>query len=149
MNSSSIGTRLNLLNLLLLLALCAAGGAGIYGVVGLERMLALVMGPAWETADSAMETEIGVQGEMLARAFETIVDFVGDRAYAANLIAAESAAHATYDVPPDLFVQFFRVVADTLRDCLAADWTDDTDRAWRALIADMSACAAEHEGAVA
>jgi methyl-accepting chemotaxis protein len=55
-----------MLNLLLLMALCAAGGAGMYGVLGLERMLALVMGPAWETSDSAMESEIGVQGEMLA-----------------------------------------------------------------------------------
>lgn len=66
MKISSIGTRLTMLNLLLLLALCAAGGAGVYGVLGLERMLAFVMGPAWETADSAMESEIGVQGEMLA-----------------------------------------------------------------------------------
>ena len=42
--------------------MCATAGAGIYGVVGLERMLAFVTGPAWQTADSAMETEIGVQG---------------------------------------------------------------------------------------
>ncbi len=66
MKTSSIGTRLFMLNLLLLLALCAAGGAGVYGVSGLERMLAFVMGPAWQTADSAMESEIGVQREMLA-----------------------------------------------------------------------------------
>jgi len=113
------------------------------------RVYARLFAERPELAGMFGHNAVSVQGEMLARAFETIVDFVGDRAYAANLIAAESAAHATYDVPPDLFVQFFRVVADTLRDCLAADWTDDTDRAWRALIADMSACAAEHEGAVA
>ena len=66
MKTSSIGTRLSLINLMLLLALCAAGGAGVYGLVGLERMLAFVTGPAWETADSAKESEISIQREVLA-----------------------------------------------------------------------------------
>ncbi|MBX9609959.1 MAG: methyl-accepting chemotaxis protein [Gammaproteobacteria bacterium] len=66
MNVNSIGFRLTSLNLLLLLALCAAGGAGVYGVLGLEHMLERVTGPAWNTADGAMESQIGVQGEMLA-----------------------------------------------------------------------------------
>ena len=90
-----------------------------------------------------------VQGEMLARALETILDFIGDRAYAANPIAAESMAHATYEVAPDLFVQFFRVIADTLRELLGADWTDETERAWRGLVADMAACAPQDEGVLA
>ena len=90
-----------------------------------------------------------VQGEMLARALETILDFVGDRSYAANLIEAEAAAHATYDVPPDLFVDFFRVIAATLRALLGADWTKDMDAAWRDLAADMAACATQLEGASA
>ena len=87
-----------------------------------------------------------VQGEMLARALETILDFIGDRAYAANLIEAEAAAHATYDVPPDLFVAFFRVIAETLRGLLGADWTNEMDAAWRDLAADMAACATQLEG---
>lgn len=87
-----------------------------------------------------------VQGEMLARALETILDFIGDRAYAANLIEAEAAAHATYEVPPDLFVDFFRVIAETLRALLGADWTNEMDAAWRELVADMAACATQLEG---
>ncbi len=87
-----------------------------------------------------------VQGEMLARALETILDFVGDRAYAANLVGAESAAHATYEVAPDTFALFFRVIAETLRDLLGPDWTNETDAAWRDLVADMAACVQQDEG---
>ncbi len=90
MNSSSIGARLNLLNLLMLLALCGAGGAGIYGVVGLERMLAFVTGPAWQTADSAMETEMGLQREMLA--VERVLRESGSTASVANYEQAHHAA---------------------------------------------------------
>lgn len=87
-----------------------------------------------------------VQGEMLARALETILDFIGDRAYAANLVEAEAAAHATYEVPPDLFVHFFGVIADTLRALIGADWTGEMEAAWRDLVADMSACATQLQG---
>ncbi|MFV0280780.1 MAG: globin [Rhodoblastus sp.] len=87
-----------------------------------------------------------VQGEMLARALETILDFVGDRAYAANLIEAEAAAHATYEVPHDLFGDFFGVIAEAIQECLGADWTNDMSVAWRDLIVDISACAARTEG---
>ena len=63
---SSIGFRLTALNILLLLALCAASGAGRHGVQDLERVLEQVTGPAWETADGAMEAELALQREMLA-----------------------------------------------------------------------------------
>lgn len=86
-----------------------------------------------------------VQGEMLARAIETILDFVGDRAYAANMIAAEAANHQGYEIAPETFVVFFRVIADTLRDLLGADWTGETDAAWRDLVAELSAFARSEE----
>lgn len=90
-----------------------------------------------------------VQGEMLQRALETIFDFLGDSAFAANLVAAESAAHATYEVAPETFVRFFGVIAETVRETLGADWTDETDLAWRDLLAALSACAIQHEGVLA
>ena len=90
-----------------------------------------------------------VQGEMLARALETIFDFLGDSAYAANLVAAESAAHATYEVDPETFVHFFGVIAGSVRDVLGADWTRDMDQAWRDLVAGLSVCAIQHEGVLA
>ncbi len=98
-----------------------------------------------ELAQSFGHNAKTVHGEMLARAIETILDFIGDSAYAANLVAAESAAHATYDVSPDTFVIFFRVIAETLRDVLGADWTAEMDAAWRELVSAMSACAYHEE----
>ena len=43
-----------------------------------------------------------VKGEMLARVIEAILDFAGERHYAATLIQCEVITHAGYDVPPDL-----------------------------------------------
>ncbi|MCC2100909.1 MAG: globin, partial [Hyphomicrobiales bacterium] len=54
-----------------------------------------------ELAQSFGHNAKSVHGEMLARALETILDFIRDTAYTTNLVAAESAAHATYDVPPE------------------------------------------------
>lgn len=86
-----------------------------------------------------------VQGEMLAKTFEAILDFVDGDSYAGNLVAVEAATHAAYDVPRDAFVLFFRVVADTLRDVLGPEWTLETARAWNALVVDLSACAGTEE----
>lgn len=78
-----------------------------------------------------------VKGEMLARVIEAILDFVGERHYAATLIQCEVITHAGYDVPPDVFGRFFEVVAATMRDLLGADWTPDVDAAWRKTLADL------------
>lgn len=99
-----------------------------------------------DVAQSFGHNAKSVQGEMLQRALETIFDFLGDRAYAANLVAAESATHSTYDVPPETFASFFRVIADSVREAAGADWTDEMDAAWRDLVAALSACAIQDEG---
>ena len=110
------------------------------------RVYARLFSERPELAQSFGHNAKTVHGEMLARALETILDFIGDRAYAANLVAAESAAHATYDVPPDTFVVFFRVIAEAVREAVGADWTGEMDAAWRQLVADMSACVNQAEG---
>ena len=78
-----------------------------------------------------------IRGEMLARVFEAILDFVGERHYAHHLIQCEVVTHAGYDVPPDVFQTFFPVVAATLREVLADDWTSEIDLAWEGLLADL------------
>lgn len=81
-----------------------------------------------------------VHGEMLARAIEAILDFCGDRTYGQFFVASEATTHAGYDVPPDVFVRFFRVICDTMRETIGADWTADMDAAWRKLLVDLAAC---------
>jgi hemoglobin-like flavoprotein len=76
-----------------------------------------------------------VRGEMLARVFEALLDFVDRRAYAAQMIQCEVITHEGYGVPPDVFPLFFVAVADTLEEILGADWTPAMAEAWRELLA--------------
>jgi len=85
----------------------------------------------WRDKNSA------IRGEMLARVFEAILDFIGERLYAHHLIQCEVVTHAGYDVPPDVFQTFFPVVAATLREVLAEAWTREIDLAWEGLLADL------------
>ncbi len=59
-----------------------------------------------------------VRGEMLARVFDTILDYIGGRTWAAHLLVAERDNHAAYGVPPAVFATFFGTVAATVRDAL-------------------------------
>ncbi|MGD0190891.1 MAG: globin [Rhizomicrobium sp.] len=85
----------------------------------------------------ARDTNDAVKGEMLARVFEAILDFVTDRSYAAKLIQCEVMTHAGYDVPPDVFGTFFDTVADTVHEVLGDDWSDEMADAWRSMLADL------------
>ena len=39
--------------------------------------------------------------------------------------------------PRELFVAFFGIIAQTLREVIAADWSDEIDAAWRTLLGDI------------
>lgn len=83
------------------------------------------------------DTNGKIKGEMLARVFEAILDFVGTRQYADKLIQCEVVNHAEYNVPPEVFRTFFGVVAATIREALGAAWTAEYDAAWSALLGDL------------
>ena len=78
-----------------------------------------------------------VRGEMLSQVIRSILDFVGERQYAATLIQTEVMTHAGYDVPPAVFGTFFGVVAATLREVLGPDWSPEIDAAWRELLVEL------------
>ena len=75
-----------------------------------------------------------VRGEMLARVFEALLDFVDRRAYAAQMIQCEVITHEGHGVPPNVFPLFFVALADTLAEVLGADWTPSVADAWRELL---------------
>ena len=83
------------------------------------------------------DTNGAIKGEMLARVFEAILDFIGERLYAHHLIQCEVVTHAGYDVPPDVFCTFFPVVAETLREVVGEAWTPEIEQAWESLLADL------------
>src|SRR5580704_15194110 len=56
-----------------------------------------------------------VKGEMLARVIEAILDFAGDRRYAAQMIQCEVVTHEGYDLPREIFAIFFGTVAACLK----------------------------------
>ena len=78
-----------------------------------------------------------IRGEMLARVFEALFDFIGERRYADNMIQCEVVTHEGYDVPRGVFATFFNVVAGEIRAVCADAWTPEIDAAWRRTLADL------------
>lgn len=83
------------------------------------------------------DTRDQVKGEMLAKAIESILDFVGEHHYAAAFIRTEVINHAGFQVAPEIFSRFFHVLADTLADLLGPDWSPGFAAAWRNLLSDL------------
>jgi hemoglobin-like flavoprotein len=78
-----------------------------------------------------------VKGSMLALTIESILDFAGERTGHFRLIECEVSSHDAYGTPRDLFVAFFSVIAETLREIVGADWSPDIDAAWRTLLIEI------------
>ena len=79
-----------------------------------------------------------VRGEMLHRAFETILDLVGDDRYAEGMIATEWVNHQNVGVPPQQFELFFVAMTDTFRGVLGEQWTPEVEGAWQSVNAKVS-----------
>jgi hemoglobin-like flavoprotein len=86
-----------------------------------------------------------VRGEMLQRAFETLLDLLRGAPYAPGLLATEQINHAQFGVPPARFKLFLVAVADVIRDALGAQWDGAIASAWQAVLARAdAACGAAH-----
>lgn len=82
-----------------------------------------------------------VKGSMLALAIEAILDFAGPRSGKFRMIECEVISHDDYGTPRELFVSFFGLIRDTLRDLLGREWSCDIDEAWEDLLADIAVLA--------
>ena len=82
-----------------------------------------------------------VRGSMLALTIEAILDFAGARSGHFRMITCEVSSHDAYGTPRDLFIDFFRIIRDTLRDLLADKWSPAIDDAWHTLLIDITAFA--------
>ena len=78
-----------------------------------------------------------VKGSMLALTVDAILDFAGDRTGSFRMIQCEVQSHDAYGTPSELFGKFFGVIAATLREILAADWSPEIDEAWRRLLVEV------------
>ncbi|WP_028155965.1 globin [Bradyrhizobium japonicum] len=82
-----------------------------------------------------------VMGSMLALTIEAILDFAGERRGHFRLIACEFASHDGYGTPRELFIAFFAVIRDTLRDLLGDEWSPEIAQAWDQLLVEIDAFA--------
>jgi hemoglobin-like flavoprotein len=85
-----------------------------------------------------------VKGSMLALTIEAVLDFAGQRSGHFRLIECEVSSHDAYGTPRDLFVAFFGVIADTIRELLGADWSPEIDAAWRKLLDEIGHVVSQH-----
>ena len=83
-----------------------------------------------------------VKGSMLALTIDAILDFAGERTGHFRMISAEISSHDAYGTSRELFIAFFGIIAQTLREIVGADWSDDIDVAWRKLLGDIESYAA-------
>src|SRR5215211_1738344 len=86
-----------------------------------------------------------VKGSMLAMTIEAILDFAGERSGRFRMIECEVISHDAYGTSRELFVSFFGVIAETLREILGNDWTAEIDEAWRALLSEIEGIVALSE----
>ncbi|MGY8709650.1 globin [Bradyrhizobium sp. 18BD] len=82
-----------------------------------------------------------VMGSMLALTIEAILDFAGERSGHFRLIACEVVSHDGYGTPRELFIAFFGIIRDTLRDLLRDEWSGETAQAWDTLLVEIDAFA--------
>jgi hemoglobin-like flavoprotein len=78
-----------------------------------------------------------VKGSMLAFAIDAMLDFAGERSGHFRMIECEVLSHDAYGTPRELFNAFFGVIAATLSELLASDWSAEMDEAWRELLGEL------------
>jgi len=86
-----------------------------------------------------------VKGSMLALTIEAMLDFAGPRTGHFRLIECEVSSHDAYGTPRELFVAFFGVIANALREIIGADWSPEIDVAWRKLLDEIGRVVSQRE----
>jgi hemoglobin-like flavoprotein len=86
-----------------------------------------------------MDRDGGVRASMMQQGLECILDYVGDRLVAPQIIASSRIHHDGYNVPAERFDSFFIAIRDAFRDILGPDWSPDMEREWAGLLGEFAA----------
>ncbi len=86
-----------------------------------------------------MDRDGGVRASMVQQGFECIIDQVGPRLVAPQIIAAARMHHDGYGVPAERFDDFFVAMRDTFRDLLGRDWSLAMEASWEKLLREFAA----------
>jgi hemoglobin-like flavoprotein len=79
-----------------------------------------------------------VRGQMFQVTMESLLDFLGDRSYGANLIRIERVNHVGLGVEPEVFDQFYITVMATFREILGEDWTAEMEDVWTRVVEELT-----------
>jgi hypothetical protein len=79
-----------------------------------------------------------VRGQMFQVTMESLLDFLGDRTYGANLIQIERVNHQGLGVEPEMFDRFYLTVMATFKEILGADWTEPMETVWTRVIGELT-----------
>ena len=79
-----------------------------------------------------------VRGQMFQVTMESLLDFLGDRSYGANLIQIERVNHQGLGVEPEMFDRFYVTVMATFKDVLGAEWTEEMEGVWCRVIGELT-----------
>jgi hemoglobin-like flavoprotein len=79
-----------------------------------------------------------VRGQMFQVTMESLLDFLGDRSYGANLIQIERINHQGLGVEPEIFDRFYLTVMATFKDVLGSDWTEEMQTVWSRVIGELT-----------
>ena len=79
-----------------------------------------------------------VRGQMFQVTMESLLDFVDDRAYGANLIQIERVNHQGLGVEPEMFDRFYLTVMAAFKDILDAAWTEEMETVWTRVISELT-----------
>ncbi len=82
-----------------------------------------------------------VRGQMFQVTMESLLDFLGDRSYGANLIQIERVNHQGLGVEPEMFDRFYLTVMATFKDILGTDWTAEMETVWTRVIGELTGTA--------
>lgn len=78
-----------------------------------------------------------VRGQMFQVTIESLLDFMGDRTYGANLVQIERVNHQGLGVEPGVFDTFYVTVMAAFKDILGPEWTEEMERTWTKVIGEL------------
>lgn len=84
------------------------------------------------------DTDGLVRGQMFQVTIESLLDFLGDRSYGANLIQIERVNHVGLGVEPEVFDRFYFTVMDAFREILGAEWTAEMGAVWTRVVGELA-----------
>ena len=86
-----------------------------------------------------MDRDGGVRASMVQQGFECILDHVGEKRVAAQIIFAARMHHDGYGVPAARFDAFFVAMRDSIREFLLPDWSPAMEAQWAELLQEFAA----------